>query len=609
MQQVFSPVTPGSARLLPGELLQRYELNRRYLLSLKTENLLQGHYLEAGLWNPRHRVTDIHWGWESPTCQIRGTFLGHWLSAAARGYAWHGDTEIKARGDRIVAELARCQAENGGEWAGSIPSAYLDWIARGKVAWAPQYVHHKNLMGLYEMAVYAGNEQALEVAEKWAGWFHRWTGQFSRQQMDDILDFETGGMLEVWADLYGLTGKQQYLDLMQRYYRARLFDRLLAGEDPLTNMHANTTIPEIHGAARAWEVTGDPRWREIVDTYWRCAVTNRGYFATGGQTCGEIWTPPFRQAAHLSEKNQEHCTVFNMMRLADYLLRWTGDVTYADYWERNLINGILAQQCGPEPEYEESLSMFQRPELPRGMIAYFLPLHAGGFKRWGRPTEDFWCCHGSLVQAHARHAYGAHYVDAGGLVLAQYIPTELAWERDGVAVSVTLTEDGQTAEVERPNAQAYHLHVACRQPVEFTLKIRLPWWLAAAPVVTLNGTPLDVPATPSSFFAIHRTWTDDRLRIVLPKRLSAWPLPDRPDTVAFMDGPAVLAGLIDEGRVLYGDAEHPESMLSPDNQREWAFWRSGWHTYGQERDFRLLPLNQVTDERYTVYFPVRAPAA
>ena len=101
-------------------------------------------------------------------------------------------------------------------------------------------------------------------------------------------------------------------------------------------MHANTTIPEAHGAARAWEVTGDTRWRRIVEAYWRCAVTDRGYFCTGGQTCGEIWTPPFQQAAHLGDKNQEHCTVYNMMRLADYLLRWTGDVTYADYWERNL---------------------------------------------------------------------------------------------------------------------------------------------------------------------------------------------------------------------------------------------------------------------------------
>ena len=48
-------------------------------------------------------------------------------------------------------------------------------------------------------------------------------------------------------------------------------------------------------------------------------------------------------------------------------------------------------------------------------------------------------------------------------------------------MTVTLTEDGQTADVERPKAQAYRLHVDCGQPAEFTLKLRLPWWLAAAP--------------------------------------------------------------------------------------------------------------------------------
>jgi len=100
-----------------------------------------------------------------------------------------------------------------------------------------------------------------------------------------------------------------------------LFEPLLAGADVLTNMHANTTIPEILGAARAWEVTGDDRWRAIVEAYWRQAVTARGYFATGGQTCGEIWTPPHEQAARLGDKNQEHCTVYNMMLLADRLLR------------------------------------------------------------------------------------------------------------------------------------------------------------------------------------------------------------------------------------------------------------------------------------------------
>ncbi len=58
---------------------------------------------------------DIHWGWESPTCQLRGHFLGHWLSAAAFQAVNTGDREMRGKADGIVHELARCQQENGGE--------------------------------------------------------------------------------------------------------------------------------------------------------------------------------------------------------------------------------------------------------------------------------------------------------------------------------------------------------------------------------------------------------------------------------------------------------------------------------------------------------------
>ncbi len=147
---------------------------------------------------------------------------------------------------------------------------------RGKPVWAPHYTLHKTLMGLWDMYAVGGNAQALEILVKWARWFHRWSGQFSHEQMDQILEAETGGMLEVWANLYGLTGEREHYELIQRYDRRRLFDPLLAGEDVLTNMHMNTTIPEVQGAARAWEVTGEPRWRQIVDAYWRSGVTERG---------------------------------------------------------------------------------------------------------------------------------------------------------------------------------------------------------------------------------------------------------------------------------------------------------------------------------------------
>ena len=589
MPYVFQPFSLGSVKLLPSMFQQRFDLNRRYMVSLRNENLLQNFYLEAGLWGPRRQSQDCHWGWESPTCQLRGHFLGHWLSGAARTYAATGDAEIKAKADYIVAELARCQQENGGEWVGSIPEKYLDWIAGGKRVWAPHYTLHKTLMGLYEMYALAGNEQALDILIKWAKWFHCWTGQFSREQMDNILDFETGGMLEVWADLYGVTGKQEHLDLLLRYDRPRLFNRLLSGEDVLTNRHANTTIPEIHGAARAWEVTGERRWRDIVEAYWRQAVAERGFYCTGGQTCGEMWTPPHELSARLGDKNQEHCTVYNMMRLAEYLLRWTGDISYADYWERNLYNGILAQQ---------------HPQT--GMVAYFLPLQGGAVKRWGTPTDDFWCCHGTLVQAHPLHGSNVYYSDDDGLVVCQYIPTVLTWQRAGITVQVTQTADMQLGATRRPRSLAFGLAIDCTQPATFALKIRLPWWLAGAPLITVNSSPEPAQPVPSSFYCLQRTWHHDRVHVELPRQLTICPLPDQPETVAFMDGPVVLAGLCDAERMLDGDRDLPETMLTPDNEREWDSWHPGYRAIGQERGLRFMPLYVITDEPYTVYFPTRS---
>ncbi len=585
-------------RYQPSLFQQRSELNRRYLMSLSNENLLQNYYLEAGLWSTRGQPEGIHWGWEAPTCQVRGHFLGHWLSAAARLSASTGDAEVKAKADRIVAELGRCQEANGGEWAGSIPPTYLDRIARGTWVWAPHYTLHKTLMGLFDMYAVAGNAQALEIMIKWARWFHRWTGQFSRQQMDDILDVETGGMLEVWADLYAVTRQEEHLDLIRRYDRPRLFDRLLEGVDVLTNQHANTTIPEIHGAARAWEVTGERRWREIVEAYWRQAVVERGYYCTGGQSCGEFWTPPNALAARLGDKTQEHCTVYNMIRLAEYLYRWTGDVAYLDYWERNLYNGILAQQ-----------------NPLTGMVSYFLPLNAGATKNrttqprqekttWGSPTEDFWCCHGTLVQAHAAHASAVYFEDDEGLIVAQYIPTALRWERDGVPVTVTLTLDQQLDQPHRPSALAFDLAIEAARAVELTLQIRLPWWLRGEATIALNGERLPIDAMPSSYARLRRTWTRDRIHVELPKALTTCPLPDDPARVAFLDGPVVLAGLCDEELTLYGDKEHPETLLAPDNEREWRAWKPGYRTRGQPRNLRFLPLYEIVDERYTVYFPI-----
>ncbi|MDR3174003.1 MAG: glycoside hydrolase family 127 protein [Treponema sp.] len=594
-------------RLLEG----KRRANRRYLMSLDSDALLFNHREEAVL---NVAPAKPHGGWEALSCQVRGHFLGHWLSAAAMHYATTGDRELKAKADFIVEELARCQKANGGEWVASIPEKYLDRIAQGHSVWAPHYTIHKTFMGLLDMYRFAGNAQALEIAKAWSPWFLRWTAQFSREEMDNILDYETGGMLEMWAILYGITKNDEYLTLMDRYYRGRLFDPLLRGEDVLTNMHANTTIPEALGAAVAYEATGEEKWLRIAEAYWKFAVSLRGQYATGGQTLGEHWTPMMELAERLGDRNQEHCTVYNMMRLADFLFRQTGKKEYADYWEQNLYNGIFAQGHW-HGDHGKS------PYPDTGLLTYFLPLWAGGRKAWIGETDEFPCCLGTLVQANASLDRGIYYQSAQSIAVAQFFNSGLECLVSGVPVKLSQQIDTLTGKRDfkgfdvlgQWKANTTYLHnpgllrtiisVDAEKPLDFELKIRVPWWVKAEPVLYVNGEK-KAPPIQEGWVSIKKTWNSDTVVLELKRGISAWPLPGSKNTVAFLYGPMVLAGLCEEEISLEGDAAKPEEIIVGHNERAWGSWTDNFKTTGQAKNIRFVPLHRVGYEPYTVYFPV-----
>ncbi|MBT3274477.1 MAG: hypothetical protein HN368_15070 [Spirochaetales bacterium] len=609
-KQNFSSYQPRSVVLTPGIFRDRYELNRAYLAELKPKNLLQNYYLEAGrgdfsqLRNTTHGEAgtgdDRHWGWESPTCQVRGHFLGHWLSAAYRCYANTGEPVLKNQCDEIVGELEKCQEKNGGEWLFSIPEKYFRWAAEGSPTWAPHYVVHKTLMGLIDAVRYGESAKALGILEHAAGWFYSFVKDLTAEALGDLLDIETGGMMEVWADLFYITGEETHRELIYLYARNRLFDALLNGEDALTNKHANTTIPEVLGAARAYEVTGEERWLKIVKAYWKCAVDDRGFYCTGGQTSGEIWTPPFEYASRRGDKNQEHCTVYNMMRLADFLFRFSGDSKYADYIEMNLYNGILAQQ-----------------NPVTGMISYFLPLEGGARKIWGSKTNDFWCCHGTLVQAHAEHNGRIYYGDKKQIIVAQYISSCLETDIGGTPVRLELEHDlvstggsddnaGGAGERHRPEFNTAIIRITGEKPREFSISLRVPDWMEGEGKLSVNDVSLEFEVSSRGFCTITRTWHQDTIRFDMPKKLTVCEIPDEPDTVAFLHGPVVLAGLAETETALYGGKDDPSGMLVPDNERQWAEWLKGYRTVGQPVSIRFRPLYEIVDEKYSVYFPLLA---
>ena len=231
------------------------------------------------------------------------------------------------------------------------------------------------------------------------------------------------------------------------------------------------------------------------------------------------------------------------------------------------------------------------------------------------------------MQAHTIYANNIAYTHDDILTLSQFIPAEISTEANGRPVNLRLEADLQRQQAHRPGSLAYTLQITSEHPNDFTLRIRLPWWLSGAPCVMLNGEPIAADCAPSSYLDIRRGWQSDTLWLELPKTLVSIPLPDEPNLVAFMDGPVVLAALNpgwtvskaqtrrDGGHVarpnyaidslsLKGDISRPESILTPDNEREWGYWRGDYRTFGQAQDLRLIPLHEVRDEVYSIYLSV-----
>lgn len=597
---MLKPAEKGSVKILPGVFRERMDVNRQYLLELDTNCLLQNFYLEAGIILPGLQVVDnpetanLHWGWEAPTCQLRGHFLGHWISAAAKLIAADGEPELRVKLDKIVSELARCQELNGGEWVGSIPEKYFTRLIKNQYIWSPQYVMHKTIVGLSDAYIYAGNTQALDILSHLSDWYITWTEKAAETNPHAVYAGEEAGMLEVWAQLYQLTKDEKYLTLAKRYADAGLFRKLKEGKDSLTNCHANASIPFTHGAAKMYEITGDSDWLEVIKLFWKAAVTDRGMFSTTGMNAGEFWVPPHMQGHFLGSSDQEFCTVYNMVRTASYLLKYTGEAQYADYIERALYNGFLAQQ-----------------NAQTGMPAYFLPLGAGSRKKWGTKTRDFWCCHGTMVQAQTLYPELVWFTDGDKITAAQYIPSEFTAEMNGANVTVS-----QTTGMKYYNDQAFFdekddgqmsrwllkFSVKCDKPVRFTLSLRVPEW-AKGVELEVNGKNTAAPVK-DGWLDITSDWQNDSVQVFFPSELRAETLPDMPELMSVVEGPIVLAGIIGSDCGITGADKLNEQFMPQMEHTYGTFpWRqNSWRTRNQPQSVMFRPLYEVTDEEYTVYF-------
>jgi hypothetical protein len=249
------------------------------------------------------------------------------------------------------------------------------------------------------------------------------------------------------------------------------------------------------------------------------------------------------------------------------------------------------------------------------MVAYFLPLEGGAHKNWGTPTDDFWCCHGSLVQAHTRHSSLIYYETGDDtIVVGQHIPSRYVTTIAGEPVRIvtelrdTVLRAGPDANASaagsrhRPESRGVVITVS--SGASLTLRVRIPSWSAGPAHIRFGD---EERLADAGFVDLALKAGEVRIELTIPTELRTIPIPDEPETVAFASGPVVLAGLVDRELALVAPASGDATqLLAPDNERQWGEWLPGYRTVGQPYAIRFTPLYEVTDEAFSVYFPVRS---
>lgn len=552
--------------LWDGPCMRQVEQVIDFLLSLDEDRMLHTFRKGAGLPAP----SQTYYGWYGQGA----TTLGQWIGAMAKLYCATGDRRLKEKMVRSLEEWQKCIIETG----------YTNFSAEH----SSTYGFEKMAGGLVDAYAYASYAPAMDLLERITCWAEKTFDQNIAQEYIPYNALAQKGMHE-WYTLsenyyraYAVSGRQHFFCFAQKWDYMAFWKDMASGKENLPPLHAYSHINSLCGAAWKYLLTGEDFYCQAVTEAYK-VMTNKHIFATGGYGPAEalFGKPGYLGNSLLSSREKdlmgEHlfedlegfstcddqwgscevsCCAWAVFKLTSYLLQMTGDARYAEWAEKMIINGVLAQM----------------PLTKEGKVEYYANYFCHGARK---EVEDrrigpsgnanIWqCCTGTFPQAVAAYHELIYYYTDHVLCVAQYIPSQGTFSlQDG---RVTLEIHGAF-----PMAQQYRIVVRPAYAGQyFSLRLRIPSWATGAEVWRNQASVSERPV-PGQWLEISRCWEEkEEIELRLPFHLHWQPVDaQHPNIMALLWGPLVLVS--DELMRLKGDASRPEKWIVPRDAAQGVF--------------------------------------
>lgn len=574
-----------------------------YLLKWNSDSLLYWHRKAAGL---EPKVSGHYKGWEGGGSNI----LGHYLTALSLMYATTKDQQLLDRVNYIVDELALCQehAKTGAVFNGVEFDTAFEEMRKGHFNYrlvGPEfpvvnggnyfYGIHKNIAGLRDAYLLANNQKAKEVVVKYVDWIKDFVNSVPTEKFQGLLNVEHGGMAEVIADVYGITGNATYAALSKKFVQHRIADPVSGGVDELYPQHANSRIPQFVGYGRMSDLMGKDAETEgkAALKFWDI-VTQNHTLVNGGNSEFERFGPAGQISERIGMSSSETCNTYNMLKLSHQLYERTGNTKYIDYYERAFYNHILASIDD------------------EGMFCYYVSTKPGWFKTFSTSFNSNWCCVGSGMENPGKYEQDIYAHDEKDIYVNLFISSTVNWKEHQFVLK---------QQTKFPQSDTIFLNVM-NAGKETGIKFRRPSWFSKQAEISVNNKIQQVSEENGYWTIRKKAKKGDIIRIILPMSLRVEETPDNPAVGAILYGPILLAG--DLGRegienldqhandmwdlkntpeltnipVIVADKIHPESWISKVKGQPLTFNMKS----AGNKITSLVPLYKINNQRYSVYW-------
>lgn len=455
-----------SAVMVGGWLGERIRLNAKVrLLGADMEPMLEGFRKKPG----SHPWIGEH--------------VGKWMHAATLAWANNSDMALRAKLDRVAADLIAAQEADG--YLGTYTPEFRLGLTRTNNDDWDVWSHKYCLIGLLTYYRFTGNAVALEASKKAADLLlATFPAKRSILEAGTHMGMAATSVLEPMVLLYRVTGDKRYLAFAQYIVTAwdekdgpAIVKSLLKDKQvsKVANAKAYEMLSNLVGLAELARVTGDQTHLQATLLAWQDVVDRRLYL-TGGTSQYEHFQADHDTRDDTRAHVSETCVTTTWIQLNLVLLQLTGEARFAEELERSFYNQLAAAQ---HPQGDD--------------WCYFTPL--SGRKQYDKYIT---CCHSSGPRGMALAPLAAYLRNSAGghdTLLVNTFETSRA----------TLVLGGQSVTVEQESGFPYRggstLTLRMAKSAHFALKVRAAQW---AQPVTLAGASVrdgwvELPA---------RTWKD-----------------------------------------------------------------------------------------------------